>query len=195
MTVPSVSPKRVRNYRPEPLIWPPLKIGQRRPAAEAPENTFPLFDLALREGAEGIALDAQLSADGVPVVICDARAHCGSGQGQEHRARTLVQLDAGSWFNRQATSRPRRQYVRARVCLLAEVLGWVRDQKCIALVAINNSAPGAEAKILTEIGRAKVRHLTRVIASSLAGLRRIRQLDAKVHLGLRFAGRPRLSSA
>ncbi len=159
MAVPSVPPKRVRNYRPEPLIWPPLKIGQRRPAAEAPENTFPLFDLALREGAEGIAIEVQLSARGVPVVMCDARIN-----GQDP--------------------------ARARFRLLAEVLGWVRDQKCIALVAINNSAPGAEAKILTEIGRAKVRHLTRVIASTLPGLRSIRQLDAKVHLGLRFVGRP-----
>jgi len=30
------------------------------------ENTPPFFDLALREGAEGIAVDVQLSADGTP---------------------------------------------------------------------------------------------------------------------------------
>ena len=193
MVAPSASSKRARKRRSEPLFWPPLKIGLRRPAAEAPENTFPLFDLALREGAEGIAIDVQLSADGVPVVICDARSsrtHSGSGQGQKHQANALLQLDASSWLNRRFSSRARRQYVHTRVRLLSDVLRWVRDQKCMAFVAISNSTPGAEAKVIREIGRAKVRHLTRVIAPSLPGLRLIRQLDAKVHLGLRFSGRP-----
>jgi len=138
-------------------MWPPLKIGQRKPAEEAPKNTFPLLDLTLREGAEGITLEVRLSAEGVPVVLCECRS------------------------NRRVPSRFR---------LLSEVLQWVGDQKCTAYVALQNLPPGADAKVLKEIDRAKVRHLTRVIASSLAELRRIRRLNDKVHLGLRFAGRP-----
>ena len=69
----SDSLKRVRNHREEALIWPPLKIGQRGAAGKAPENTLAAFELALEEGAEGVVLNAQLSSDGVPVVICDAR--------------------------------------------------------------------------------------------------------------------------
>jgi glycerophosphoryl diester phosphodiesterase len=138
-------------------MWPPLKIVQRRPSGGAPKNTFPLLDSALREGAEGIAIDVKLSADGVPVVICD------------------------SPYNRPAPSCAR---------LLSEFLQWVGEQKCTAYIAIFNPSPGAEIKVLKEINRAKVRHLARVIADSLPELQRLRHKDAKVHLGLRFTGRP-----
>jgi glycerophosphoryl diester phosphodiesterase len=140
-------------------MWPPLKIGQQRPAKETVKNAFSLWDLTLREGAEGIAIEVQLSAEGVPVVICE------------------------SGLNRRVPS-------RARVRLLSEVLEWVGGQKCMAFVAIDTSSPGADAKVLREIDRAKVRHLIRVIGSSLADLRRLRQLDPKIYLGWRFAGRP-----
>ena len=63
-------------------------------------------------------------------------------------------------------------------------------QKCMALVAINHPSLDTEVKILKEIDRAKVRHLTRVIAYNLAALRRLRQLDPKINLGLHIAGRP-----
>jgi glycerophosphoryl diester phosphodiesterase len=193
MAARSVPPKRVRTHAEEALIWPPLKIGQRGAAGEAPENTLASFELALREGAEGIVIDVQLSSDGVPVVICDARLSrttSGRGRVREKQANTLIQLDAGSWFNHRFPSRARRQYARESVPLLFEVLHWVRDRKCMALIAINHPSLETEVKVLKEIDRARVRHLTRVIAYNLPGLRRLRQLDAKVNLGLRIAGRP-----
>jgi hypothetical protein len=72
LALPTLSPmlKRVLVPRPKPLIWPPLKIGHR---GEAPENTLASFELALRKGADGIEFDVQLSSDGVPMVIHDAR--------------------------------------------------------------------------------------------------------------------------
>ena len=68
-------------------------------------------------------------------------------------------------FNR-VSSRARRS--RPSPPLASEVLHWVRDQKCMALVAVNNSTPDGEAKVLKAIGRARVRHLTRVICLRLA---------------------------
>ena len=147
----------------------------------------------MKEGAEGIALDVHLSSDGIPVVIGDARlsrttsAH---GRVREKQASTLLQLDAGSWFNNRFPSRAKRQFARQSIPLLFEVLHWVREQKCIALVTINSSAPEVEAKVLREIDRAHVCHLTRVIAHNLQGLRRLRQLNPKINLGLRITGRP-----
>ncbi len=182
-----VPSKRVRKHHEEALLWPPLKIGQRGAAGEAPENTLASFDLALREGAEGVALDVHLSSDGVPVVISDSRlgrTTPGHGRVGEKQANTLIQLDAGSWFNRRFPARAKRQYERESIPLLFEVLHWVREQKCMALIAINHATPEAEAKVIKEIERAKVRHLTRIIAQNLPGLRRLRKLDPKVNLGL-----------
>ncbi|HXW16108.1 MAG TPA: glycerophosphodiester phosphodiesterase family protein [Terriglobia bacterium] len=193
MAVLSDSLKRVPNHREEALIWPPLKIGQRGAAGKAPENTLAAFELALREGAEGIVLNAQLSADGVPVVISDARLSrttSGRGRVREKQAHALIQLDAGSWFNHRFPSRARPHYAQEPVPLLFEVLHWVRARKCMALVAINHPSPDTEIKVLNEIDRAKVRNLTRVIAYNLSALRRLRQLDPKINLGLHIAGRP-----
>jgi glycerophosphoryl diester phosphodiesterase len=74
--------------------------------------------------------------------------------------------------------------------MLSDVLTWVRNQKCLAFVTFNRSTPDAEARIVTAIKHAKVRHLVRLISRDLPGLRRIRQLDSKIHLGLQIDGRP-----
>ena len=47
-------------------------IAHRGFSSDAPENTFAAFDLALESGFDNIELDAQLTADGVPVVIHDS---------------------------------------------------------------------------------------------------------------------------
>jgi glycerophosphoryl diester phosphodiesterase len=184
--------KRVRKDRPEALIWPPLKIGQRGAPGEAPENTLASFELALEEGAEGIALDVQLSSDGIPVVISGdrlSRATPIMDIVHTKQASTLIQLDVGSWFNRRFPSRARRKYVREPIPLLFEVLHWIREKKCMALIAIHRPTPEAEIKVLKEIDRVRVHHLTRVIARDLAGLQRLRRMDPEVNLGLRMAGR------
>ncbi len=49
----------------------PLIIAHRGASADAPENTLAAFALALEQGADGIELDVQLSADGAPVVMHD----------------------------------------------------------------------------------------------------------------------------
>ena len=59
---------------PDPRLGPfprPLILGHRGASADAPENTMGAFGLALEQGADGIELDVQRSADGVPVVIHD----------------------------------------------------------------------------------------------------------------------------
>jgi len=49
----------------------PLILGHRGAPREAPENTLRAFRLAREHGADGVELDVQPSADGVPVVIHD----------------------------------------------------------------------------------------------------------------------------
>ncbi|MCA9981116.1 MAG: hypothetical protein KDD89_09785 [Anaerolineales bacterium] len=50
----------------------PLIIAHRGASADAPENTLGAFRLAQEQGADGLELDVQLTADGQVVVLHDA---------------------------------------------------------------------------------------------------------------------------
>lgn len=98
----------------------PLVIAHRGASHAWPENTAAAFDAALEEGADGIELDLQFTADGVAVVFHDhgldklglARRHV-----SEYRWDELRRLDAGRWFAGRETS--------DRILRLEEVLeGW-----------------------------------------------------------------------
>ncbi len=184
--------KRMLTRRPAPLVWPPLKIGHRGAAGEAPENTLQAFELALRQGADGIEFDVHLSSDGIPVVIHDprlTRTTSGNGWVHEHRASVLRRLNAGSWFNRRHPIRARERYAGARIPLLSEILQWVRSRQCLAFVEIKGSTPGLEEKILREIDRAGVWRLAWVICFDPQRLQRVRDSNTQVRLGLDTSSR------
>jgi glycerophosphoryl diester phosphodiesterase len=72
----------------------PLIIGHRGASAAAPENTLAAFALAVAQGADGVELDVQLSADGQPVIIHDGtidRVTNGTGRVS---ALTVAELQA-----------------------------------------------------------------------------------------------------
>ena len=148
------------------------------------------FEHALRQGANGIELDVHLSSDGVPMVIHDprlGRTTSGHGWVSEHRANDLRRLDAGSWFNRSYPEKARHRYAGARIPLLSEVLAWVGQHKLVAFVEIKggrSSYPGIEAKVLEEIERAGIRGMATIVSFRLRTLRRVRELDAYLSLGL-----------
>jgi len=78
----------------------PWVIAHRGHSAEAPDNTASAFDAALLAPIDGIELDVQMSADGIPVLHHDATvAKLGGGR---RRVSTLPwsqlrALDAGGW--------------------------------------------------------------------------------------------------
>ena len=97
-------------------------IAHRGFSSDAPENTFAAFDLALESGFDNIELDAQLTADGVPVVIHDAtldRTTDGTGRVAEATLEEIGRLDAGCRF--VDASGPTR-YAGERVPTLDSVL-------------------------------------------------------------------------
>ena len=76
----------------------PLIIAHRGASFDAPENTITAFALAAEQGADGIELDVQLSADGVPVVMHDStvdRTTNGRGAVSRLSVEQLQELDAG----------------------------------------------------------------------------------------------------
>lgn len=175
-----------------------LNIGHRGAAGEAPENTLAAFELALRQGADGIEFDVHLSADGVPVVIHDARLNrttSAIGPVAAMPASVLKRLDAGSWFNRKYPARANLRFAGLRILTLAETLRWVHKRGCLAFIEIKQARlrhPRIEEKVLEEIRRAQVAPLTTIISFDLSTLVRLRQLDARIALGLDFT-RPLLA--
>jgi glycerophosphoryl diester phosphodiesterase len=80
----------------------PIIFAHRGASAHAPENTLAAFELALRQGADGIELDAKLSKDNQVVVIHDQivdRTTEGTGNVKSLSLAEIRKLDAGSHFD------------------------------------------------------------------------------------------------
>jgi glycerophosphoryl diester phosphodiesterase len=94
-----------------------LVYGHRGAMAYRPQNTMPSFELAWEQGAHGIELDAQCTADGVPVVFHDETLDAltdGSGPVRAHDLADILRLDAGYRFD--------PAYAGVRIPLLETVL-------------------------------------------------------------------------
>jgi len=101
----------------------PLVIAHRGASGLAPENTLAAFSLAIALGADGVELDVQMSRDGLPVVIHDTRVNRTTntkGSVSRLTLNQLQRLDAGSWFERRLSRRPR---VRAMVGRISSEVG------------------------------------------------------------------------
>jgi glycerophosphoryl diester phosphodiesterase len=84
------------------MISRPTIFAHRGASAYAPENTLAAFELAVRQGADGIELDAKLTVDGQVVVIHDQkvdRTTEGSGWVRDMPLAEIKRLDAGSHFD------------------------------------------------------------------------------------------------
>ena len=97
-------------------------IAHRGFSSDAPENTLAAFDLALESGFDNIELDAQLTSDGVPVVIHDStldRTTDGTGPVAEATLEEISRLEAGCRF---ADASGEGRYAGERVPTLGGVL-------------------------------------------------------------------------
>lgn len=91
------------------LTSPFLNLGHRGASAAAPENTLPAFKLATEQGAHGVELDAQLSADGHVVIMHDFdvdKTTDGRGPVKTKLLADLKELDAGSHFSPKFAGTP-----------------------------------------------------------------------------------------
>jgi glycerophosphoryl diester phosphodiesterase len=118
--------------------WPrPMIFAHRGASAHAPENTLAAFELAHKQGAQGIELDAKLSADGQVVVIHDARLERttdGHGRVARQTFPALRELDAGSFFS--------EKFQGERIPILGEVFEAVGKKLYVNVELTNYSTPG-----------------------------------------------------
>ena len=114
----------------------PLVIAHRAAMGHAPENTLLGIRRALELGADGVEIDVQLCADGVPVLLHDAlleRTTDGAGAVGGATVGQLRALDAGEG-----------EYVPT----LAEALAAV-DGRALLVVELKTS-PGDDVEALSE---------------------------------------------
>ena len=126
----------------------PLVIGHRGASADAPENTIAAFELALDQGADGIALDVHLTRRR------PAGRHPRFHPGAHHRrrgscwrphVREIKRLDAGGWRG--------RRFRGQRVQTLQEVLERFRDRTRFWIELKGGSAlyPGIEERVVSMV--------------------------------------------
>jgi glycerophosphoryl diester phosphodiesterase len=159
----------------------PAIIAHRGASAYAPENTLAAFKLALQQGADGIELDAKLSADGHVVVIHDQtvdRTTPFHGKVSDFRLAELRKMDAGSHFDIVFKGEP--------VPTLEEVFKAVGQLTYINVELTNYAAPfdPLPEKVAELVRHYKLSH--RVVFSSFnpVALLRIRRLVPESPIGL-----------
>ncbi|MGQ9832808.1 MAG: glycerophosphodiester phosphodiesterase [Candidatus Villigracilaceae bacterium] len=128
----------------------PIVFAHRGASAQAPENTLAAFELAARQGAPAIELDAKLSADGQVIVMHDARVDRttdGKGRVCDLSLTALRELDAGSWFS--------EQYRGERIPTLGEVFETLGKRLFINVELTNYTTPhDALVEKVTELVKA-----------------------------------------
>ncbi len=158
-------------------------FAHRGASGYAPENTMEAFELALRQGADGIELDVHLSRDGELVVAHDEeidRVADGSGLICE---MTLKELK-GYRFNRV-----NRAYPDARIPTLREVYELIRPTAMRINCELKNSYidyPGLEEKCIALADELGLKD--RVLYSSFNhhSLIRVKQMDPSLYCGMLY---------
>jgi glycerophosphoryl diester phosphodiesterase len=84
----------------EVLAGHPFVVAHRGASAERPEHTLAAYDLALKEGADGLECDVRLTADGHLVCVHDRRLErtsTGAGLVSTMTLAQLRELEFGAW--------------------------------------------------------------------------------------------------
>ncbi len=123
-------------------------VAHRGLSAEAPENTFDSFDLAISNGIEHIEFDVQLTKDNEVVIIHDDkvdRTSNGSGYVNEKTLSELKNLDFGSWFS--------EKFKCSKIPTFQELLDKYRDINLV--VEIKGKEPELVSKVMELISNNK----------------------------------------
>ena len=159
----------------------PTVFAHRGSSAYAPENTLAAFLLAIDQNADGIELDAKLTADGQVVVIHDDtvdRTTNGTGRIKSLTLTELKSFDAGSKFQPVFKSET--------VPTLVEVFETIGNKLLINVELTNNTSPLDELpeKVAALIKKFHLEASVLVSSFNMIALIRTRNLLPNIPLGL-----------
>lgn len=151
----------------------PLILAHRGASLRAPENTLAAFRLALEEGADGVELDAKLSADGKVVVMHDPSLLRTTGVRAHVQNLTLAELrtlDAGGHFS--------AEYQGEKIPTLAEVFDAVGKRGLIDVeitnyTTLNDGLVEKIARLVQDYGLQDSVFCTSFFPSNLKRMRRL----------------------
>ncbi len=143
-----------------------LNIGHRGASGLAPEHAFPAYDLALKQGADYIEQDLQLTADGVLVVLHDETLDRTARPTEESapgdctglvKTKTLAQIktcEVGSWFNETYTQYAKPGYVGLKIPTLEQVFKrYGKSTNYYIETKSPAASPGMEEELLRLMGK------------------------------------------
>ena len=199
----------IPSYAEAPFARPdrPLVIAHRGASGLAPENTMAAFRLAVALGADGVELDVNLSADGVPVVIHDARVNRTTnarGAVSRFSLDELRRLDAGSWFDRRLTRRPRVRAIARRYAArssgealptLDEALNFLNAAGVrriyVELKGRRDSRQRLLDAVLSILSQSGVSHAVTLLSFDHAIIRRAKEMHSDLRTAATFPARGR----
>lgn len=158
--------------------------AHRGACAYAPENTLEAFELAVRQGADGVELDVQLTKDGKLAVIHDEtidRTCNGSGRVKDF---TMAELKKFS------CNKTHPEYTDAVIPELKEVLKLLKPTDLTVNIELKTSVyryKGIEEKVIRLVREMEMEE--RVIYSSFhhPSVIRIKKLDPKAKTGILYS--------
>lgn len=159
----------------------PTIFAHRGSSIYAPENTLAAFKLALDQHANGIELDAKLSADSQVVVMHDDtvdRTTNGTGRVKSLTLSDLKRLDAGSKFD--------PKFHTERIPTLADVFETFGGQIFINVELTNYSSPADDLpdKVISLVNDIGLEASVLLSSFNIFALIRARHLLPKIPLGL-----------
>lgn len=161
-----------------------IKVWAHRGASGyRPENTMEAFELAIRQGADGIELDVHLSADGELIVMHDETVDRVTAEHGLIQDLTLAQLKK---LKVSTLAEPKGIY---RIPTLGEVLDLMRTTQMMVNIELKNSIcfyPGMEEKILSLVKEMQMQEQMIYSSFNHHSLLRLKELDAYVQTGILF---------
>ncbi len=161
-----------------------LILGHRGARAYAPMNTIPSFELALKQGADGVELDTHLTKDGQLIVLHDFTVDSttdGKGLAKDMTLIEIKSLDAGSSFS--------PEYKGTRIPTLDEVFEAV-GKKLFINVEIKSESQetdGVEQAVADCISRHGITSSVIVSSFNPLALKRFRAIVPEVPIGYLYA--------
>lgn len=164
-------------------------FAHRGASSQFPENTMIAFKQALKDGADGIELDVQLTRDYVPVIIHDEtvnRTTNGHGLVKDHTLRQLKLLNAS-----------KQQFIinehgPIQIPTLEEFLKWIEPTHLLLNIELKNNLidyPNIEQMVIGLVHKYSMTNRTIYSSFNHNSLLRMKAIDRYSNTSILYKGR------